>query len=170
MSESVDAPKYDEAYFEALAKGGKKAPEETGGTLHLLTLRVEFEDVPGPAVVRQLDSAEALAATKADAFVLPEGCHYRLTVDFRVDDASVAGVVYTSTHYRKGVRVSQDKLVLGSFPKQEKPQSVTFPRHGWEEAPIGILGRGSYTAKAQLHDDEGKALAEFEYAFDIRTV
>ncbi|MFF4324614.1 hypothetical protein [Streptomyces sp. NPDC001568] len=168
MSESVDVPEYDEAYFKAQVQQ-KKRLEGSGGTLHLLTFRVEYEDARRPAVVRQLDSAEALAAIKTDEFVLPEGCHYRITVDFRVDDATVAGVVYTNKVYRKGVRVARDELMLGSFPKQEKPQSVTFPRHGWEDAPSGMLNRGSYTAKAELHEDGGKALAEFEYAFNIKT-
>ncbi|MFD5082397.1 hypothetical protein ACFVYP_01500 [Kitasatospora sp. NPDC058201] len=169
MSEGVDVPERDEAYFKALVERDRKGLEGSGGTLNLLTFRVEFEDERRPAVARQLDSAEALAATKADAFVLPEGCHYRIRVDFRVDDAPVSGVLYTSSHYRKGLRVGREKQMLGSFPQQGMPHSVTFPRHGWEEAPSGMLNRGSYTAKAELHDDEGKALAEFEYAFDIRT-
>ncbi|WP_331743328.1 hypothetical protein [Kitasatospora sp. NBC_01300] len=40
-------------------------------------------------------------------------------------------------------------------------------RLGWEEAPSGMLSRGSYTAKSTFVDDDGKTLGEVEYAYDI---
>jgi hypothetical protein len=40
--------------------------------------------------------------------------------------------------------------MLGSFPPQTKLHEVTFPRHGWDEAPSGMLSRGTYTAKSTV--------------------
>ncbi|MFF2548744.1 hypothetical protein ACFVUY_40155 [Kitasatospora sp. NPDC058063] len=50
---------------------------------------------------------------------------------------------------------------------QDKAHSVRIPRHSWEEAPSGMLSRGSYTAKSTFVDDDGKTLGEVEYAYDI---
>ncbi|MFD6875697.1 MULTISPECIES: hypothetical protein [unclassified Streptomyces] len=149
----------------ALARYNQESGTPGGGTLSLLTLTVEREE--GPSQVRQLDSPEALADTKTNAVVLPEGCHFRVEIGVRVDGGSVDGVMYTSTQYRKGVKVTQDKQMLGTLRAQTTTQSLLFPRHGWEDAPSG-LGLGSYDLKAQFHNDEGKLLAEFRYALTFK--
>lgn len=46
--------------------------------------------------------------------------------------------------------VAKDQQMIGSFGPQVAPHEVTFPRNGWEEAPSGMLSRGSYTAKSQV--------------------
>ena len=55
--------------------------------------------------------------------------------------------------------------MLGSFGPQVSPHEVTFPRHGWEEAPSGMLSRGKYTAQSKFIDDDKQSHLEYEYAF-----
>jgi Rho GDP-dissociation inhibitor len=55
--------------------------------------------------------------------------------------------------------------MIGSFAPQEKPHTVTVPRHGWEEAPKGMLARGSYKATTQFMDDDKNIHLEFTYSF-----
>lgn len=58
--------------------------------------------------------------------------------------------------------------MLGSYSPVEKPYEVVMPRNGWEEAPSGMLARGSYTAITKFVDDDKQTHLEFEYAFAIR--
>ncbi|MEV7425891.1 MULTISPECIES: hypothetical protein [unclassified Streptomyces] len=177
-----DAPEYKvgkKVSLNALQQGDDNDPqlqkykesldigEGTAGTVTLRTLTLEVED--RPSTTWRLDDAQELADLKAKPFVLAEGGPYRLAVAFTVDDGIASGVKYLSVVYRKGIRVAKDNQMLGSFGKQDKEHTVRFPRHGWQEAPSGILSRGSYTAKASFVNDDEKEVAQFEYAFDIKT-
>ena len=52
-----------------------------------------------------------------------------------------------------------------SFAPQSEPFNSTFPRNGWDEAPSGMLARGTYKAKSQFIDDDKQVHLEFEYQF-----
>lgn len=99
---------------------------------------------------------------------LQEGCNYKIKVTFRVQHEIVSGLKYANAVYRKGIRVSKDDEMIGSFSPVEKPYEVVFPRNGWEEAPSGMLARGSYTAVSKFIDDDKQTHLEYEYAFAIR--
>ncbi len=58
--------------------------------------------------------------------------------------------------------------MLGSFPPQAEAHTVVFPRHGWDEAPSGMLSRGSYKGKHKFVDDDGQVHLEYDYAFAIK--
>lgn len=72
-------------------------------------MKVICEGRPGGDIVYKLDSKEALDKMKDDAFVLKEGCNYKIQVTFRVQHEIVSGLKYVNTVYRKGVR---GKLIL----------------------------------------------------------
>jgi Rho GDP-dissociation inhibitor len=42
-----------------------------------------------------------------------------------------------------------------------------MPKHGWEQAPKGMLARGKYKAVAKFVDSDGTDHAQFEYTFQI---
>lgn len=58
--------------------------------------------------------------------------------------------------------------MLGSFAPQAATHDVTFPRHGWDEAPSGMLSRGKYTAVSKFIDDDKQNHLEYEYCFAIK--
>lgn len=58
--------------------------------------------------------------------------------------------------------------MLGSYPPQEAPQEVIWPRHGWEEAPSGMLARGSYKSTIKFIDDDDVTHLQFDYGFSIK--
>ncbi|MHA6763829.1 rho GDP-dissociation inhibitor [Streptacidiphilus sp. PAMC 29251] len=151
---------------EAMPKDDRNDDPGTGsGTISLLTLTLQVEG--RPSRTWQLDDPEVLTEMKTKALVLAESCHYRIVIGFRADGGSVLGTKYTTNHYRKGLRVDKDQLMLGSFSPRDNPQSVTIPRHYWDEAPSGMLNRGHYNVKTVFHDDDNKLVAELEYAVDI---
>ncbi|MFJ6574230.1 hypothetical protein ACIQNU_43250 [Streptomyces sp. NPDC091292] len=110
---------------------------------------------------------EPQALTPSEEVELPEDSHYKLRITFKVSDDLVSGLKAVSTLYRKGIKVSTDKNMLGSFVPQIAPSEVSLPRNGWEQAPSGVIARGSYTAKLALVDDDGTKQAELEWAFKI---
>jgi len=145
------------------------APKDDPRRVVVKQMKVLFEDRPEGDVEYSLDSKEQLANMKNSPFVLKEGCHYKIRVVFRVQHDIVSGLKYVNSVYRKGIRVGKDTQMLGSFGPQVNAHEVTFPRNGWEEAPSGMLARGSYTAKSQFVDDDNVTHLEYEYAFDIKS-
>jgi len=131
-------------------------------------LRVVFESRPKGDIVYTLDNDEAVRQMKDNPFILKEGCKYKLRVTFKVQHEIVSGLKYHNAVYRKGVRVAKDEEMLGSFAPQSKFHEVTFPRHGWEETPSGMLARGSYTAISKFVDDDKQQHLQYEYAFSIK--
>jgi len=119
-------------------------------------------------IVFKCDSDKDVKKMKDTPFTLKEGCNYKITLNFRVQHEIVTGLKYVNTVYRKGIRVDKSELMVGSFPPQKDPHKMTFPKNGWDEAPKGMVQRGSYKAKSQLIDDDKQCHLEFEYAFDIK--
>jgi Rho GDP-dissociation inhibitor len=145
------------------------APKDDPRRVVIKELKIMFEDRPGGDITYTLETKEDLQKMKATPFTLKEGCHYKIKVSFKVQHEIVSGLKYVNLVYRKGIRVAKDHQMIGSFGPQVKPHEVVFPRNGWEEAPSGILSRGSYTAKSQFVDDDGVNHLEYEYAFDIKS-
>jgi len=145
------------------------APKDDPRRVVVKEMRVLFEDRPAGDVTYPLESKEELEKMKKTPFVLKESCHYKIRVTFKVQHDIVSGLKYVNHVFRKGLRVAKDNQMLGSFGPQVKAHEVTFPRHGWEEAPSGILSRGSYTAKSQFVDDDNVVHLEYEYAFEIKS-
>jgi len=145
------------------------APKDDPRRVVVKEMRILFEDRPGGDITYTLETKEDLERMKKTPFVLKEGCHYKIKVAFKVQHDIVSGLKYINLVYRKGIRVAKDQQMIGSFGPQAANHDVTFPRHGWEEAPSGMLSRGSYSAKSQFVDDDGQTHLEYEYAFDIKS-
>lgn len=64
--------------------------------------------------------------------------------------------------------VAKEELMLGSYPPQEATHEVIWPRHGWEEAPSGLLARGSYKSTIKFIDDDDCTHLTFDYGFSIK--
>jgi len=145
------------------------SPKDDPRRVVIKELKIIFEDRPGGDITYTLETKEDLERMKKTPFVLKEGCHYKTKVSFKIQHDIVSGLKYINLVYRKGIRVAKEQTMIGSFGPQVAPHEVVFPRHGWEEAPSGMLSRGSYTAKSQFVDDDEQTHLEFEYAFDIKS-
>jgi len=145
------------------------SPKDDPRRVVIKEMKIIFEDRPGGDITYTLETKEDLEKMKKTPFVLKEGTHYKIKVSFKVQHDIVSGLKYVNLVYRKGIRVAKDNQMIGSFGPQVTNHEVTFPRLGWEEAPSGLLTRGSYTAKSQFVDDDGANHLEYEYAFDIKS-
>eukprot|EP00250_Pteridium_aquilinum_P016987 c23396_g1_i1 orf=394-1191(-) len=102
---------------------------------------------------------------KNHLFTLKEGSLYSLKFAFSVRRNIVSGLTYVHTVWKNGIRVDNNRVMLGTFAPQREPHVVVMEE---ETTPSGILARGSYSAKTKFVDDDGRCHFEIEHTFDIR--
>ncbi|XP_074584866.1 rho GDP-dissociation inhibitor 1-like [Curcuma longa] len=103
--------------------------------------------------------------SKGFAFALKEGSRYRLKFSFIVANNIVSGLRYTNIVWKKGMKVENNKVMLGTFSPQKEPYIYELEE---ETTPAGYLARGSYSAKTKFVDDDGKCFLDMNYYFEIR--
>ena len=105
--------------------------------------------------------------TSGFSFTLKEGCNYSIKLGFYVQREIVSCLSYANYVYKMGVRVDKSQVPVGSFGPSKNKNVCTI-----EEgvAPSGMLGRGHYTAKAKLSDDDKNVHLAVEYSFGMLIV
>eukprot|EP01118_Nematostelium_gracile_P013632 TRINITY_DN5174_c0_g1_i1.p1 TRINITY_DN5174_c0_g1~~TRINITY_DN5174_c0_g1_i1.p1 ORF type:complete len:225 (+),score=72.08 TRINITY_DN5174_c0_g1_i1:55-675(+) len=166
-NEDESLRKYKEALL-GKAANNVFSPKDDPRRVVITELKVTCEGRPGGDIVYKLESKDAIAKLKDTPFTLKEGCHYKISVSFRVQHEIVSGLKYINKATRKGIPVGKEELMIGSFAPQQEVYTMTFPRSGWDEAPKGMMARGSYKAKSQFIDDDKACHLEYEYAFNIK--
>ncbi|XP_065066099.1 rho GDP-dissociation inhibitor 1-like [Rhopilema esculentum] len=106
-----------------------------------------------------------LEALKKQVITIKEGVEYRLKIIFKVQHEIVAGLKYHHVISRKGVRVAKQNYMVGSYGPKADPHSYTTPV---DEAPKGMLARGSYKVKSKFLDDDKNVHLEWDWSFDIK--
>jgi len=172
VNELLNLDQSDESlqkYKQSLGLGNATySPKDDPRRVVIERMTVTCEGRPGGEIKYELETPEATSKLKDTPFILKEGCNYRITVIFRVQHEICSGLKYGNTVSRKGFKVAKDETMIGSFAPQKEPYTMIIPRHGWEEAPSGMLARGSYKAKSQFIDDDKHVHLEYEYAFEIK--
>ncbi|XP_008058611.1 rho GDP-dissociation inhibitor 1 isoform X4 [Carlito syrichta] len=110
-------------------------------------------------------SAGDLESFKKQSFVLKEGVEYRIKISFRVNREIVSGMKYIQHTYRKGVKIDKTDYMVGSYgPRAEEYEFLT----PMEEAPKGMLARGSYNIKSRFTDDDKTDHLSWEWNLTIK--
>eukprot|EP00040_Diaphanoeca_grandis_P038304 m.256252 g.256252 ORF g.256252 m.256252 type:complete len:190 (+) comp34197_c0_seq1:106-675(+) len=104
-------------------------------------------------------------ALKDQTITMKEGSEFKLGIKFKVQNDVVSGLKYVHAVYRKGIRVTKDTHMMGSFGPKEEPNNFTSPL---EDVPSGMLARGTYTIKGKLLDDDKNEHFAFETKMDIK--
>jgi Rho GDP-dissociation inhibitor len=112
-----------------------------------------------------LDLTGDLSSFKGKPVVMKEGSRYRLKVVFRVQKEIVSGLRYFHAAYRKGIKVDHTSLMVGSYGPKTEVQVFQTP---FEEAPSGMISRGTYVLKSKFTDDDKNSILEWEWALDIK--
>ncbi|KAM5273948.1 rho GDP-dissociation inhibitor 1 isoform 1-T1 [Ctenodactylus gundi] len=106
-----------------------------------------------------------LESFKKQSFVLKEGVEYRIKISFRVNREIVSGMKYIQHTYRKGVKIDKTDYMVGSYgPRAEEYEFLTPA----EEAPKGMLARGSYNVKSRFTDDDRTDHLSWEWNLTIK--
>jgi len=103
---------------------------------------------------------------KAKSIILKEGQSFKTIIKFYIQHEIVSGLRYQNAIYKHRFRVDKRKDMLGSFAPQKKAYEITMPE---DCTPTGWSGRGSYSAKCKIVDDDKTVHCQFEYAFEIKT-
>ncbi|GAB0099004.1 rho GDP-dissociation inhibitor 1 [Sergentomyia squamirostris] len=113
----------------------------------------------------ELDLTGDLSKLKKKTFVIQEGVQYRIRIDFLVQREIVHGLKYVQKTLRLGVPVDKMTHMVGSYPPKKDLQSYTTPP---EEAPSGMMARGSYSVSSLFTDDDKNEHLKWEWSFEIK--
>ncbi|KAL1859453.1 rho GDP dissociation inhibitor [Diaporthe australafricana] len=125
-------------------------------------------DSPGRSPVTiDLSTAGSENTLKDKPFKIKEGAKFTMSATFRVQHEILSGLHYVQIVKRKGVRVSKDSEMIGSYAPNTDKQRLYTKKFNEEEAPSGMLARGHYNAVSSFVDDDKKEHLKFEWSFDI---
>ncbi|XP_058791544.1 rho GDP-dissociation inhibitor 1 isoform X3 [Phymastichus coffea] len=171
IEEILEADKEDESlrkYKEALLgeskTGGVVVDPSDSRKVIVKKLALCVQDRPD----MELDLTGDLSQLKKQTFVIKEGISYKIRIDFIVQREIVHGLKYVQKTYRLGVPgVSVDKMthMVGSYAPKTEIQSYTTPP---EDAPSGVMARGSYTVNSLFTDDDKHEHLKWEWTFEIK--
>ncbi|XP_043476172.1 rho GDP-dissociation inhibitor 2 isoform X2 [Leptopilina heterotoma] len=168
IEQILEADKEDESlrkYKEALlgdAKSGNVIVEPDDPR-KVIVKKLVLRVLDGPDM--ELDLTGDLTKLKKQTFVIKEGVSYKIRIDFIVQREIVHGLKYVQKTYRLGVPVDKMTHMVGSYPPKMEIQSYTTPS---EDAPAGVVARGSYTVQSLFTDDDDNEHLKWEWSFDIK--
>nr|XP_033789348.1 rho GDP-dissociation inhibitor 2 [Geotrypetes seraphini] len=125
-------------------------------------LTLVCDSAPGPITMDLTGNIEAL---KKETFVLKEGVTYRIKIHFRVNKEIVSGLKYIQRTFRTTVKVDKAEFMVGSYGPREEEYEYMTPA---EEAPKGMLARGTYHNKSCFTDDDKHDHLTWEWNLCIR--
>ncbi|CZS88743.1 probable rho GDP dissociation inhibitor [Rhynchosporium agropyri] len=147
--------------------GGGKDLSDPNDPRHCIILSLSMESQGQAPVTIDLSTKGAEATLKDKPFKIKEGAKFHMTAKFKVQHEILSGLHYVQIVKRKGIRVSKDQEMIGSYAPNTDKTPIHSKTFAEEEAPSGMLARGHYTAISTFVDDDKKKHLEFEWAFDI---
>ncbi|KAL8811238.1 MAG: hypothetical protein Q9200_001965 [Gallowayella weberi] len=125
-------------------------------------------EVPGrPDMTIDLSVPGALESLKSKPFSIKEGAKFRMKASFKVQHDVLSGLKYLQVVKRKGIRVSKDEEMLGSYAPNTEEKTIYEKKFAEDEAPSGMMARGHYDAVSKFVDDDDHTHLKFEWSFDI---
>uniref|UniRef100_A0A8B9VNW5 Rho GDP dissociation inhibitor beta n=1 Tax=Anas zonorhyncha TaxID=75864 RepID=A0A8B9VNW5_9AVES len=165
LQELQELDKDDESlakYKKSLLGDGPVVADPTAPNVVVTRLTLVCDSAPGPIT---MDLTGDLEALKKETFVLKEGVEYRVKIHFKVNRDIVSGLKYVQHTYRTGVKVDKATFMVGSYgPRPEEYEFLT----PIEEAPKGMLARGTYHNKSFFTDDDKHDHLTWEWNLSIK--
>ncbi|XP_020342393.1 rho GDP-dissociation inhibitor 1-like isoform X1 [Oncorhynchus kisutch] len=166
LQEIQELDKDDESlrkYKEALlGNASAAAVDPNAPNVQVTRLTLMCETAPLPLT---LDLQGDLESFKKQSFVLKEGVEYKIKISFKVNKEIVSGLKYAQQTYRKGVKVDKSDYMVGSYGPRPAEYEFLTPL---EEAPKGMLARGTYNIKSKFTDDDKHDHLSWEWNLNIK--
>ncbi|KAK2499645.1 hypothetical protein MC885_018902 [Smutsia gigantea] len=154
LKELQEMDKDDESlakYKKTLLGDGPVVADPSAPNVTVTRLTLVCESAPGPIT---MDLTGDLEALKKETFVLKEGVEYRVKIHFK-------GLGSTKEDYR----LDKATFMVGSYgPRPEEYEFLTPA----EEAPKGMLARGTYHNKSFFTDDDKHDHLTWEWNLSIK--
>lgn len=112
-----------------------------------------------------LDLTKDLAEIKKKKFVIKEGIKFCIRIDFIIQREIVAGLKYVQKTTRAGIPVDNMTHMVGSYAPKATLQSYVTPP---EDAPHGMMGRGSYHVYSLFTDDDKHKHLQWEWTLEVK--
>ncbi|KAK2915877.1 hypothetical protein QQF64_024261 [Cirrhinus molitorella] len=138
------------------------AADPNVSNVQVTRLTLMCETAPAPLTLDLLGDLEAF---KKQSFVLKEGVEYRIKISFKVNKEIVSGLKYVQQTYRKGVKIDKSDYMVGSYGPRPNEYDFLTPL---EEAPKGMLARGTYNIKSKFTDDDKHDHLSWEWNLNIK--
>ncbi|XP_062840730.1 rho GDP-dissociation inhibitor 1 [Trichomycterus rosablanca] len=165
LQEIQELDKEDESlrkYKEALLGSSSVAVDANTPNVLVTRLTLMCEAAPAPLV---LDLQGDLDTFKKQSFVLKEGVEYKIKISFKVNKEIVSGLKYVQQTFRKGVKLDKSDYMVGSYGPRPAEYEFLTPL---EEAPKGMLARGTYNIKSKFTDDDKHDHLSWEWSLNIK--
>lgn len=124
---------------------------------------VTSPELPRPITI-PVAEASRLAQQKQPCFVLRQGATFSIGFAWRVYNDVVMGLNCVSKIFRLGICLRKGQIMFGCFAPRLEPYTFFLPE---EQAPSGALGKGMFTCRARLSDDDRRNLGGFDYIFKV---
>ncbi|RYC60192.1 hypothetical protein CHU98_g6005 [Xylaria longipes] len=154
-------------YKKSLGLGGGKDLSDPNDSRVCIIQSLTMESPGRDPVTIDLSQPGSENTLKDKPFKIKEGAKFTMVASFRVQHEILSGLQYVQTVKRKGIRVSKDSEMLGSYAPNTDKQPIYTKRFQEEDAPSGMLARGHYNAVSTFIDDDKKQHLQFEWSFDI---
>jgi len=154
-------------YKESLGLGGGRDLSDPNDPRVCIIKSLTMESVGRDPVTIDLSQPGAEATLKDKPFKIKEGSKFTMVATFKVQHEILSGLHYVQVVKRKGIKVSKDSEMIGSYAPNTDKQPLYTKKFQEEEAPSGMLARGHYNAISTFVDDDKKTHLHFEWSFDI---
>ncbi|RKP23318.1 immunoglobulin E-set [Syncephalis pseudoplumigaleata] len=148
---------------ESLGLHKDACPADDPRRVVVLSMAIEVEGRPD--VVVDLSTAEAIEALSKSPVVIKTGVEYDIKIKFRVQHDVVYGLKYLHSVKRMKVSLQKTEEMLGSYGPSPNPYEKKFLP---EEAPSGMMGRGTYEVKSVFIDDDKTRHLEWNWTIEIK--
>lgn len=110
-------------------------------------------------------SAAVAKLQQAKPVVIKEGTTYTLKLTFKIQHEIVTGLKYLHVVKRMGLAVDKAEEMVGSYGPQVASYEKRFPP---DEAPSGMMARGTYDVRSAFIDDDNVRHLEWTWVgFDL---
>ncbi|XP_034450004.1 rho GDP-dissociation inhibitor 1 [Hippoglossus hippoglossus] len=166
LQEIQELDKDDESlrkYKEALLGKTAVVQDPNAPNIQVTRMTLVCSTAPHPLV---LDLQGDLDNFRKNPFVLKEGVEYRIKINFKVNKEIVSGLKYNQQSFRKGIKVDKSDYMVGSYgPRPDEEYEFLT---SMEEAPKGMLARGTYDIKSKFTDDDKHDHLSWDWSLTIK--
>ncbi|KAK9383438.1 immunoglobulin E-set [Kockiozyma suomiensis] len=141
---------------------------EPGDKRKVVILKLELEIRDHSPISVNLTEKSALEKLKTKPLVIKEGVLYKVRIRFRVQHEIITGLRYLQLVKRKGLKVDKSDEICGSY----SPNTLENPYYEKtfleEEAPSGLIARGTYDMTSKFIDDDKTTHLLFTWQLAIK--
>lgn len=165
LQEIQEMDKEDESlqkYKQALLGSLPAAVDPNAPNVKVLSMELMCTEAPAPI---KMELAGNIGTLKDHTYILKEGSSYRVKITFMVNKEIVSGLKYVQHTFKTGIKVDKETHMVGSYGPRCEPYEFLTPM---EEAPKGLLARGTYSIKSWFTDDDKTDHLSWEWKLSIK--